>query len=80
MSGLATIQCMPCRGGTPPLKGKELAQFASELGSDWRVVDQHHLEREYTFKDFREALDFTNQVGELAEEQQHHPDIYLSWG
>lgn len=80
MSGLATKQCTPCKGGTPPLKGEDLAEFASDLGADWRVVDQHHLEREYTFKDFREALAFTNKVGELAEAQQHHPDIYLAWG
>jgi len=44
------------------------------------VVDEHHLEKEYRFKDFRTALDFTNRVGELAESQGHHPDIHLSWG
>ncbi|MGA9476556.1 MAG: 4a-hydroxytetrahydrobiopterin dehydratase, partial [Desulfobacterales bacterium] len=46
----------------------------------WMIVDEHHLEREYKFKNFRQALDFTNRVGELAEEQGHHPDIHLSWG
>jgi 4a-hydroxytetrahydrobiopterin dehydratase len=44
------------------------------------VVDGHHLEREFRFDDFRQALDFVNEVGELAEEQGHHPDIYLSYG
>jgi 4a-hydroxytetrahydrobiopterin dehydratase len=80
MNALAERECAPCKGGTPPLKGKQLEEFASELGAGWRVVDQHHLEKEYAFKDFREALDFTNRVGELAEAQQHHPDIYLTWG
>ena len=45
-----------------------------------RVVDEHHLEKEYGFPDFQTALDFTNRVGEMAEEQGHHPDIYLAWG
>ncbi len=44
------------------------------------MVDEHHLEKEYAFDDFRHALDFTNRVGELAERQGHHPDVYLAWG
>ncbi len=44
------------------------------------MVDEHHLEKEYRFKDFRAALAFTNRVGEVAEAQGHHPDIHLSWG
>ena len=78
--GLAEKACVPCKGGVPPLKGKELEKLAKELKRDWKVVDQHHLEREFKFKDFREALHFTNRVGELAESQGHHPDIYLAWG
>ncbi len=80
MNALAEKECAPCKGGTQPLKGKALENFAEQLDEHWRIVDQHHLEREYKFKDFREALDFTNKVGELAEAQQHHPDIYLAWG
>ena len=80
MTALAEKECVPCRGGMPPLKGKELANFANELGGGWQVVKEHHLEKEYKFDDFREALDFTNAVGELAESQGHHPDIYLAWG
>lgn len=62
------------------MRGKELARLAGELGGGWQVVAEHQLEKEYQFKDFREALDFTNKVGELAEAQGHHPDIYLAWG
>ena len=80
MSALAEKECLPCKGGTPPLKGDELKRLARELAGDWRVINEHHLEREYKFKNFREALDFTNRVGELAEKIQHHPDIYLAWG
>jgi len=80
MSTLAEKECVPCKGGVPPIKGQDLARLRNELNTDWRVVSDHHLEREFKFKDFREALSFTNKVGELAEAQGHHPDIYLSWG
>lgn len=80
MAELAQKNCMPCKGGVPPLKGNDLTRLARELGEDWRVLNEHHLEREYKFENFRQALDFTNRVGELAEQQNHHPDIYLAWG
>jgi 4a-hydroxytetrahydrobiopterin dehydratase len=80
MSDLAKKECIPCRGGVPPLAGGELVGLLEELGGGWRVVAEHHLEKEYRFRDFRAALAFTNRVGELAEAQGHHPDIHLSWG
>jgi 4a-hydroxytetrahydrobiopterin dehydratase len=80
MSNLATKECVPCKGGVPALKGDDLARLASQLAEGWRVVNEHHLEREYKFENFRKALDFTNKVGELAEQQNHHPDFYLAWG
>ena len=80
MSELASRQCVPCRGGVPPVKGDELKALQTKLGGDWTVVDEHHLENAYTFDDFRQALDFTVRVGEMAEEQDHHPDILLTWG
>ena len=79
-SELAARKCIPCKGDTPPLKGAQLDALAEQLGGGWRVVDEHHLEKRYRFKNFREALDFTNRVGEIAEEQFHHPDIQLAWG
>ena len=80
MSDLASKQCVPCRGGVSPLAGDELVTYQQQLGGGWQVVDEHHLEREYRFADFRQALDFTLRVGEMAEEQDHHPDIFLTWG
>lgn len=80
VSDLASQECIPCKGGTPPLKGKELHDLQARLGNNWQVVEDHHLEKEYKFKDFRQALDFTNQIGELAEQVNHHPDICLGWG
>ena len=80
MNQLALKDCVPCKGGVPPLEGEELTRLQKELGGDWDVVEGHHLAKHYRFPDFREALAFTNRVGELAEEQGHHPDIYLAWG
>jgi len=80
MSELAQETCIPCRGGVPPLKGEELDALQEKLGNDWQIINEHHLEKEYIFADFRQALDFTVKVGEVAENQGHHPDIYLAWG
>lgn len=80
MSTLANKHCVPCKAGTPPLTGNELSHFAEQLSTGWRVIDGHHLEKEFRFKDFAQALTFTNDVGRIAEETGHHPDILLSWG
>jgi 4a-hydroxytetrahydrobiopterin dehydratase len=79
MSDLASKTCVPCKGGTPPLEGEELDELARQL-PEWDVVDDHHLRKVFRFRNFREALDFVNRVGELAEEQAHHPDIDFGWG
>ena len=82
MPELAAKTCVPCRGGTPPLKGKELADIHKQLPNwaHWKVVNEHHITRAFTFPDFKRALDFVNRVGAVAEEQGHHPDILLTWG
>ena len=79
MTELANRNCVPCRGDTPPLKGEELDGLRRQV-PDWEVVEEHHLRRAFKFKNFREALGFVNKVGELAEEQGHHPDISFGWG
>lgn len=76
---LADKKCVPCRGGVPPLKGNELQNLQANV-PEWTVTNGHHLHREFRFPDFRQALAFVNRVGEVAEEQGHHPDILLSWG
>lgn len=80
MSELAQKACGPCRGDVPPLKGVDLQAYQEQLGGTWRVIDEHHLENEYKFKDFAEALAFVNKVGALAESADHHPDIEFGWG
>ncbi len=79
MTELAERQCVPCRGGVPPLKGGEIAKLLGQLVG-WETVNEHHLRKEYQCKNFREALEFVNRVGELAETQGHHPDICFGWG
>jgi len=77
---LADRTCVPCRGGVPPLEGDELARLAAELGGGWQVVHGRRLEKTYKLKNFRQALTFTNRVGEMAEAIGHHPDIHVAWG
>ncbi len=79
MPELAAKNCVPCRGGVPPLKGAELAALSSQVPG-WNVVEEHHLQKTFRFPNFRQALDFVIRVGNLAEEQGHHPDIFLAWG
>ena len=80
MSKLAEQACVPCNTSTPRLGGEDLRRLKADLSPDWHIVNGERLEREYKFKDFREALDFTNKVGEVAESINHHPDICLGWG
>ena len=77
--GLSEKTCIPCRGGVPPLTADEIKPLAAQV-NEWKVISNHHVEKEFKFPDFRTALSFVNKVGEIAEEQGHHPDIYLAWG
>ena len=79
MAGLAEKTCVPCRGGVPPLTAEEIKPFAAQV-DNWKVTNNHHIEKEFKFPDFKAALDFTNKVGAIAEDQGHHPDIFLAWG
>lgn len=79
MSDLAKKDCVPCRGGVPPLNGAQLAELEQQV-QGWETVNEHHISKTFKFPDFVQALAFVNQVGELAEQQGHHPDIYLAWG
>ena len=79
MSQLATKSCVPCKGGTPPLRGEALERLHREV-PEWDVVNEHHLAKTFRFPNFVTALDFTNRVGALAESERHHPDLHLAWG
>jgi 4a-hydroxytetrahydrobiopterin dehydratase len=80
-TALADKRCVPCQGGVPPLTAEERAPLLAALGPNgWKVVEGHHLEKEYRFPDFAQALAFVNRIGAIAEEEGHHPDIALAWG
>ncbi len=77
---LVDSRCVPCQAGGESLPPDVIESYQHQLDSAWKVIDNHHLHREYAFKNFRDALEFVNQVAALAETQAHHPDIHLSWG
>jgi 4a-hydroxytetrahydrobiopterin dehydratase len=88
MSDLAARACVPCRGGVPPLTGDDIVLLLAQIATEWRTVerpDPKHgtvkvLSCSYRFRDFAQALRAAVLVGDMAEEQQHHPDLYVSWG
>ena len=78
-SNLANKHCVPCRGGVPSLQGEDLRRLRTQLPT-WNVVEEHHLAKTFAFPDFKTALAFANRVGDLAEQEDHHPDLSISWG
>ena len=82
MTFLRDFRCVPCRGDAPPATGEEIAAYRKEV-PDWQIVEREgvpRLERTFAFKDFVQALEFTNQVGAAAEVQDHHPVLVTEWG
>lgn len=77
---LSKKECAACKSDVAALKGDAILGLLGQLGEGWAVYEEHHLERTFKFKNFRDGLDFTNELGELAEAHNHHPDIGLSWG
>lgn len=76
MSNLINKKCVPCEGGMPPLTAEEIEKYLPEV-PDWEVLDNKKIQREFKFKDFKEAMAFVNKVADLAESEGHHPDIHL---
>ena len=77
---LADQQCIPCRGGVPPLPRERIDELLAQLDPGWSLNEAGHLFRMYELKDFAAAMAFANQVGDIAEDQGHHPDLYVRWG
>ncbi len=77
---LADKQCVPCRGGVPALEPAKVQELLGQLDQGWALNAEGHIERLYEFGNFAEALDFVNKVGAIAEQEGHHPDLYLAWG
>ncbi len=78
--GLAERDCVPCRGGVPPLSPERVGELRRQISSEWKVVNGHHLEREIRLPNFRQAMALANQIAEIAESQGHHPDLLVQWG
>ncbi len=80
MAGLEGRECVPCQGGTPPLAEDQISNLLSKIDKGWSAIDNHHISREWEFPDFETALAFTNKLGAICEEQNHHADFELGWG
>jgi len=80
VSQLADRRCVPCRGGTPPLTADEIAPLRAQLEDGWQVEEGIRLVRTFTFKDFLEAVHFVNAIAPVAEEEGHHPNLWVRWG
>lgn len=78
---LSSKKCIPCEGGEAPLNDDQIASYLSELNTVWEVVDdpETHLQQEFVFDDFKNAMEFVSRVGEIAEEEGHHPDITIHY-
>ena len=82
MTNLAAGKCVPCRGGDPSLTKAEIADLMSHV-PQWQTVTQDNilrLQRVFKFKNYAQAVDFTNKIAAIAEEEDHHPLIVLEWG
>jgi 4a-hydroxytetrahydrobiopterin dehydratase len=75
-AGLSHKHCVPCEGGTLPLSHEQSEELLQEV-SDWHLEEDKEIIKTYEFKDFREAMDFMNEVAHIAEKEGHHPDIKL---
>ena len=78
MAGLAETTCIPCRGGVPPLTAEQIRPLAAQV-DHWNVVNNHHVEREFKFPDFKTALDFVNKVGRIGTLRGVRFGIHLSY-
>jgi len=76
---LSEKSCVPCRGGVPPLTKEQFEPLFKEL-SGWQVQDDARLLKTYTFDDFKSSLDLANEIGAIAEQEGHHPDLLVRWG
>jgi 4a-hydroxytetrahydrobiopterin dehydratase len=78
-SKLSNKRCLPCEGRVEKLRSEQIKDLLSKI-SGWDCVDEHHLSKSLFFDDFAQALEFTNELGAIAETEGHHPEIILNWG
>lgn len=73
-------QCIPCRGGIPPLTRNEAEDYLKEVPGWTLATDATRIQRHFTFENFTAAVAFVNRVADLSEKEGHHPDITFGWG
>jgi len=79
MSALTEKKCVPCEGGTPPLQKSQIQEYLGQLRGEWEVEDHEKIKRKFELKNFREAIEFVNNIAEIAEQEDHHPDIFINY-
>jgi len=79
MSNLINKKCVPCEGGVPPLGAEEIKKYLAELKEGWEVLEDKKILKEFKFKDFKEAMSFVNKVADIANQEDHHPDITIHY-
>src|SRR3989344_3071808 len=70
-------KCVPCEGGMPPLSEDKIKEYLSQLKTEWEVLDGKKIRKEFKFSGFKDAISFVNRIAEVAEQEDHHPDIHI---
>lgn len=74
-------KCVPCSSYVPPLSEEEKGTLLHQLGADWQLThDTARLFKDYKFRNFKRAMEFATEVGRIAEEEKHHPELHIGWG
>jgi 4a-hydroxytetrahydrobiopterin dehydratase len=76
---LKKMKCVPCEGGVKPLKGQAIVDYLNKLNHGWNVVDDKLITKEFPFKNFNMGMAFLNKIAALADQEGHHPDVYISF-
>lgn len=80
MTELAKKKCVPCEGGVPPLTPEQVKEYQNHVHSDWKVIDNKKITKDFSFVNFKQTMDVANKIAAVAEEEGHHPDLYISYG
>ena len=78
MVNLAAKKCVPCEGGTSPFESEKIQEYLKEV-EGWELEENKRIKKTFKFKTFREAIDFVNRIADLAEKENHHPDIHIKY-
>lgn len=77
MNGLKNKHCVPCEGGVKPLSKEEIMVYSKGISAEWKVVDNERIKREFTLKSFMKSISFIQQIAEIADSEDHHPDMHV---